>query len=129
MGPAMGFSYLGIQGLNIAGLMQQATSFAYTSSHSKPITSITFQPIVTYQLGNGWSAKSSDATLTFNLRHNTSTTIPLSAGLGKVWKLSDNYAVDTSVSGEWMIYRQFSSQTEQFTLNFTVSLLLPKLDL
>jgi hypothetical protein len=129
MGPATGFSYRGIQGLNIAGLMQQATSFVYTSSHSKPITSITFQPIVTYQLGNGWSAKSSDATWTFNLRHKTSTTIPLSAGLGKVWKLSDNYAVDTSISGEWMIYRQFSSQTEQFTLNFTVSLLLPKLDL
>jgi hypothetical protein len=80
-------------------------------------------------LETAWSAKSSDATWTFNLRHKTSTTIPLSAGLGKVWKLSDNYAVDTSISGEWMIYRQFSSQTEQFTLNFTVSLLLPKLDL
>ena len=129
MGPAAGFSYRGIPRLNIAGLLQQATSFAYTSSRSVPVTSLSFQPILTYQLGGGWAVKSSDATWTFNLRHNTSTTMPLSAGLGKVWKLSNDYAVDTAVSGEWMIYRQFSSQTEQFTLNFTLSLLMPDLDL
>jgi hypothetical protein len=129
MGPALGFSYRGIPGLNFAGLMQQATSFAYTSSHSIPVTSITFQPIITYQLGNGWAARSNDATWTFNLRHNTATTMPLSAGLGKTWDLVSHYAVDTSVSGQWMLYRQFSNGADQFTLNFTVSLLMPELHL
>ena len=129
MGPAMGFSYLGIPGLNLSGLMQQATSFAYTSSHSTPITSISFQPIISYQLGHGWSLKSSDATWSFNLRHNTATTIPLSAGIGKVWKFSDDYAVDTAVSGQWMVYRQFANRADQFTLTYTVTLLLPKLGL
>jgi hypothetical protein len=129
IGPAGAFSYRGIPGLNLAGLLQQATSFAYTSSKSAPVSSLTFQPILSYQLGDGWYLKSSDATWTFNLRHKTSTTMPLSAGFGKTWDLAKGYAIDTSVSGEWTVYRQFASQTEQFTLNFQVALLLPKLEL
>ena len=128
-GPAGAFSYRGIPDLNISGLLQQATSFAYTSSKAAPVSSLTFQPILSYQLGHGWYLKSSDATWTFNLHHKTSTTMPLSAGFGKTWDLSKGYAVDTSVSGEWTVYRQFTSQTEQFTLNFQVALLLPKLEL
>jgi hypothetical protein len=65
-------------GLKISALLQQATSFAYTSSKSTPVTSLTFQPIISCQLGHGWYLKSSDATWTFNLHHKTSTTIPLS---------------------------------------------------
>lgn len=127
-GPAAGFSYRGIPGLNVAGLLQQATSFAYTSSKSAPVSSLTFQPILTYQLGRGWYVKSSDATWTINWYRETSTTIPLSAGFGKTWELSKGYAIDTSVSGEWTCYRQFVNQTEQFTINFQVALLLPKVE-
>ncbi len=127
-GPAGGFSYRGIPGLNIAGLLQPATSFANPSSKATPASSLTFQPLLSYQLGHEWYLKSSDATWTINWRHKTSTTIPMSAGFGKVWKLSSDYAVDTSVSGEWTTYRQFSNQTEQFTLNFQVGLLLPGLE-
>lgn len=129
MGPAVAFAYQAIPGLKISALLQQATSFAYTSSKSTPVTSLTFQPILSYQLGHGWYLKSSDATWTFNLRHKTATTIPLSAGFGKVWKLAKGYSIDTSGSGEWMVYRQFADQTEQFTLNFQVTLLLPELEL
>jgi len=129
MGPAGAFSYRGVPGLNVSCLLQQATSFAYTSSHSVPVASFTFQPILSYQLGHDWYAKSSDATWTINQRHHTATTIPLSAGFGKVWKFSDGLSLDTSVSGEWMAYRQFSSQTEQFTLNFQVTLLFPTVEL
>ncbi len=129
VGPAAGFAYRAIKGLNISGLLQQATSFAYATSSAKPVTSLTFQPILSYQLGNAWYLKSSDATWTFNLRHNTSTTIPLSAGFGRVWSFSSGYAINTSVSGEWTTYRQFSNQTQQFTVNFQVGLLLPQLQL
>ena len=128
-GPAFGFAYRGIPGLNLSGLMQQATSFAYTSERSSPVTSLTFQPLLTYRLSNEWYLKSSDATWKFNLRHNTSTTIPLSAGIGRVWKLSESYGLDTSISGEWMVYREHANQTEQFSLNFQVGLLLPKTEL
>ncbi|MGO9452974.1 MAG: hypothetical protein ACLQDV_18345 [Candidatus Binataceae bacterium] len=129
MGPAAAFGYRGIPGLQIAGLFQQATSFGYTSSQSKPVTSIMFQPIITYKLGKGWYVKSSDATWTFNLRHNTSTRMPLSAGFGKVWKISEGFAIDTSASGEWMAYRQFAPQSDQFTLNFQLTVLFPTLRL
>ena len=41
MGPAAAFSFRQIPRLNIAGLFQQATSFAYTSSRSVPVNSLT----------------------------------------------------------------------------------------
>jgi hypothetical protein len=129
VGPAAAFRYRPIPGLQIAGLMQQATSFAYTSSGRTPITRLTFQPMLSYQLGRGWYVRSSDATWTFNLRHATSTTIPLSAGLGTVSKLSKDTAINASVAGEWMAYRQFAPQTEQFTLTFQMTLLFPSVEL
>jgi hypothetical protein len=129
MGPAGAFGYRGIPRLQIAGLFQQGTSFAYTSSHSVPVSSLQIQPMLSYQLGRGWYLKSSDATWTINYRHKTSTEIPLSAGFGKVWKFGEGYAIDTSFSGEWMAYRQFEPQTEQFTLRFQMNLLLPQLEL
>jgi hypothetical protein len=57
IGPAGAFSYRGIPGLNVSGLLQQATSFAYTSSHSVPVASFTFQPMLSYQLGRDWYVK------------------------------------------------------------------------
>ena len=129
MGPAWAFGYRGIPRLQIAGLFQQGTSFAYTWSHSVPVSSIQIQPILSYQLGRGWYLKSSDSTWKINYRHKTSTEIPLSAGFGKVWKFGEGYAIDLSVAGEWMVYRQFSTQTQQFTLRFGVNLLLPQAEL
>ncbi|MGA9723785.1 MAG: hypothetical protein WBQ86_15105 [Candidatus Binatus sp.] len=129
MGPAWAFSYRGIPRLQIAGLFKQGTSFAYTSSHSVPVSSLQIQPILSYQLGRGWYLKSSDATGKINYRHKTSTEMPLSVGFGRVWKFGEGYAIDMSMSGEWMVYRQFSTQTEQFALRFGVSLLLPQLSL
>jgi hypothetical protein len=128
-GPAVAFRYRPIPGLLISGLIQQATSFAYTSPDRTPVTRLTFQPMLSYQLGQGWYVRSSDATWTFNLRHGTSTTIPLSAGLGKAWKLSNGASINGSVAGEWMAYRQFAPRAEQFTLKFQVTLLFPTVEL
>lgn len=129
MGPAWAFGYRGIPRLQIAGLFQQGTSFAYTSSHSVPVSSLQIQPMLSYQLGRGWYLKSSDSTWTINYRHKTSTEIPLSAGFGKVWKFGEGYAIDTSFSGEWMVYRQFDPQAEQFGLRFQINFLLPQVEL
>jgi hypothetical protein len=129
MGPAWAFSYKRIPGLNIAGLFQQNTSFAYSSSHSVPQSSLQIQPMLSYQVGSGWYLKSSDSTWTINWRHKTSTQIPLSAGFGKVWKFDKGYSIDTSFSGEWMAYRQFAAQVQQFSLRFQVNVLMPQLQL
>lgn len=128
LGPAWAFSWK-FDRLKVAGLFQQATSFAYTSSHSVSVASMQIQPIVSYRLGRGWYLKSSDANWTINLRHKTSTEIPLSAGLGKVWNIGEGVSLNAAIAGEWMAYRQFATQSKQFTLKFQVSLLLPQLEI
>lgn len=128
LGPALGFAWQ-LDRLKFSWLFQQSTSFAYTSSHSVSVASIQIQPLLTYDLGRGWYLKSADANWRINFRHKSSTEIPLSAGIGKVWNVSEGYSINAALSGEWMAYRQFSSQTEQFTLNFQLSLLLPQLEL
>jgi len=128
-GPAAALVYRGIPNLLLGGLLQQGTSFAYTSPDRKPVTQLTFQPFFVYNFGNGWYLRSRDATWTFNLRYNTSTEIPISAGIGKVWKFDEDRALNASLAGEWMLYRQFASQVEQFTLKFQVTVILPRLKL
>ena len=128
LGPALGFSWQ-LGNLKFSWLFQQSASFAYTSSHSVSVASIQIQPLLTYDLGHGWYLKSADANWRINFRHKSSTEIPLSGGIGKVWNVGQGYSINTALSGEWMTYRQFSSQTEQFTLNFQLSLLLPRLEL
>jgi hypothetical protein len=126
LGPAWAFAYHGLPHLVISALFQQATSFAYTSSKRSPVSSLTFQPLLTYELPNDWYLASNEATWTWNFRHNTSTSIPFSAGFGKIFRLSDAAAIKAQFSGEWMLYRQFDPQEEQFTLKFELTLLLPK---
>jgi len=126
LGPAFAFGYHGLPHLVISGLLQQATSFAYTSSKRSPVSSLTFQPLITYQLPDQWYLSSNEATWTWNFRHNTSTSIPFSAGFGKIWRLADDAWINTSISGEWMLYRQFDPQEEQFSLKFQLTLLFPK---
>ena len=128
LGPAWAFAWQ-LHKLKFSWLFQQSTSFAYTSSHSVSVASIQIQPLLTYDLGRGWYLKSADANWRINFRPNSSTQIPVSAGIGKIWNIGEGYSINAAVSGEWMAYRQFSSQTEQFTLNFQLSLLLPRLEL
>jgi len=128
-GPAAAFRYRPIPRLLISGLIQQATSFAYTSPDRDPVTALTFQPILSYQLGAGWYVRSSDATWTFNLRHATSTTLPLSAGLGKVWNLSGGMrSTPRQPANGWYI-GSLPRGAEQFTLKFQMTLLFPSVEL
>ena len=80
LGPAWAFAYHRVPHLVISALLQQATSFAYTSSKRSPVSSLTFQPLLTYELRNHWYGASNEATWTWNFRHDTSTSIPFSAG-------------------------------------------------
>jgi hypothetical protein len=128
VGPASGFRYRPLAHLLISSLIQQATSFAYTSSKRAPVSSITIQPMLTYELLHDWYLSSNEATWTINFRHNTSTAIPLSAGVGKLFRLTDDLVLNMSLSGEWMIYRQFDPNEEQFTLKFQITLLLPRVE-
>lgn len=128
-GPAFAFRFRPVQRLQISALIQQATSFSYTTPRASPITVITFQPMISYRLGRGWYLRSSDATWRFNLRSGTSSRIPVSVGIGKVWKFAEGTAINSSIAGEWMVYRQYSPQAHQFTVKFQITFLLPQVQL
>jgi hypothetical protein len=128
VGPAVGAAYRGIPHLMIGFLFQNPISVAYTNSSATPQSQMEFQPRISYTLGHGWYVKSSDSTWTVNWRHNTSTTLPISFGIGRVWKFPGPQ-LDTWVSGEWTAYRQFAGITPMYRVRFGVTLLFPDLRL
>src|SRR6266851_1695818 len=104
-GPAAAAAYRGIPHLMAGFLFQNPISFSYT-------------------LGHGWYVKSADSTWTVNLRHGSSTTIPISLGFGRVWKF-EGPELNTWVSGEWTAYRQYTNITPMYTVRFGLTLLFP----
>src|SRR6266550_7092556 len=88
VGPAAAAVYRGIPHLTAGFIFQNPISFAYTNSSATPQSQMQFQPRISYTLGRGWYVKSSDSTWTVNWRHGSSTTIPMSLGVGRVWKVS-----------------------------------------
>ncbi len=127
-GPAAAIIFRGIPHLMLGFLYQNPISFAYTSPAAKARSAMLLQPAISYELGGGWYAKSSDSTFTINWRHHTSTTIPLSLGFGKVWKFA-GLELDAWTSGEWTAYHQFTGITPMYTVRFGVTLLFPQFTL
>jgi hypothetical protein len=123
-GPAAAAAYRGIPHLMVGFLFQNPISFAYTNSSATAQSQLQFQPLISYSLGHGWYVKSADSTWKVNLRHGTSTTIPISLGFGRVWKL-EGFEVNAWTSGEWTAYRQYSSITPEYTVRFGLTLLFP----
>jgi len=128
VGPAFGAVYRGIPHLMVGFLFQNPISFAYTNSSATPQSQMQFQPRISYTLGRGWYVKSSDSTWTVNWRHGTSTTIPISLGVGRVWKVS-GLQFNPWVTGEWTAYRQYSKITPMHTVRFGLTLLFPDFEL
>jgi hypothetical protein len=124
VGPALGAVYRGVPHLMVGFLFQNPISFAYTNSSAKPKSYLEFQPRISYTLGHGWYVKSSDSTWTVNWRHRSSTTIPLSLGVGRVLKIS-GLELNPWVTGEWTAYRQYTQITPMYTVRFGLTLLLP----
>jgi hypothetical protein len=127
-GPAAAAAYRGIPHLMVGFLFQNPISFAYTNSSATAQSQLQFQPLISYTLGHGWYVKSADSTWKVNLHHGTSTTIPISLGFGRVWKL-EGFEVNAWTSGEWTAYRQYSSITPEYTARFGLTLLFPNIRL
>jgi hypothetical protein len=123
-GPAAAVSYKGIPRLTLGFLFQNPISIGYTNKSATPQSYGEFQPKISYTLGDGWYVKSSDSTWTVNWRHGGSTTIPISLGFGKVWKLL-GLQLNPWVSGEWTSYRQYTKITPMYTVRFGFTVLFP----
>lgn len=124
VGPGLGTVFKGIPHLTMGFLFQNPISFAYTSSSATPQSQMQFQPRISYTIGHGWYVKSSDSTWTVDWRRHGSTTIPVSLGVGKVWKF-DGLDLNPWVAGEWTTYRQNTSITPMYSVRFGMTLLFP----
>lgn len=124
VGPAVGAVYRGIRHLTLGFLFQNPISFAYTNSSATPQSQMQFQPRISYTISHGWYVKSSDSTWTVDWRHGGSTTIPVSFGVGKVWKF-EGLELNPWVAGEWTTYRQNTKITPMYTVRFGMTLLFP----
>jgi hypothetical protein len=122
IGPSGAVSYRGVPHLTVGFLWQEPMSFAYTNSSAKPQSQFEFQPLISYTLGHGWYVKSADSTWTINWRHNTSTTIPVSLGVGKVYK-TEGPELNPWISFEWTAYHQYAGITPKYTIHFGFTLL------
>jgi hypothetical protein len=127
VGPAFGAIYKGIPGILLGGLIQNPISFAYNDPSAKSLNTLLVQPIVVAYLGKGFYVKTADATWTMNWRHNTPTTLPVSAGLGYILLREGTPPINLFVTGEWMAYRQFTQgvPVAQTTVRFGVTVAFP----
>lgn len=129
VGPAFATIYKNIPGFLFGCLIQNPISFAYTTDHHRPISTLLIQPIVAVHLWRGLYVKSADATWAINWREGTSKTIPLSVGLGYVIKQENLPPLNVFVTGEWMAYRQDAPIAPQTTVRFGMSIAFPELKL
>jgi hypothetical protein len=124
-GPGVAAVYKGIPGLLLGGLIQNPISFAYTSPDRSPTSTLLIQPILITHIGWGFYLKSADATWAINWRRHSSTTLPLSFGIGYVRVREGLPPINLFVTGEWMAYRQFAPFAPQTTIRFGMTIAFP----
>jgi hypothetical protein len=124
-GPGVGAVYKAIPGVLLGGLIQNPISFAYTSPDRKPTSTLLIQPILLTHIGWGFYVKSADATWAINWRRRSSTTLPLSFGIGYVRNREGFPPINLFVTGEWMAYRQFAPVAPQTTIRFGMTMAFP----
>jgi hypothetical protein len=125
-GPGFGAVYKGIPGAIIGGLIQNPISYAYTSENRKPVSTLLVQPILLTYIGKGFYLKSADSTWEMNWHHHTSTTLPVSFGIGNVIVREGLPPINLFVSGEWLAYRQFAPVAPQTTVRFGMTMAFPE---
>lgn len=126
VGPAFGMVYKGLPEWLFGCLVQDPVSFAYTSRGRRPVGLLTVQPIVLRHLWRGLYAKTGDATWAVDWRNGSSTTVPLSFGLGWVLVRPGQPPINLFVSGEWMAYRHDAPAAAQTTVNFGITVAFPE---
>lgn len=90
----------------LAGLSTYQTSFA-GSEDRKDVSLLTFQPIVNFNLKEGWYLRSS-ATWNFNLESGDSY-IPVGLGIGKVMPLQKGITMNAFIEPQYTVWNQGSA--------------------
>jgi hypothetical protein len=126
-GPALGVIYIGIPRLMLGFVAQNPISFAYTSPIRQPLDTLEIQPVLALHLWDKWYLRSAEANWIIGWRRHSSTTLPLSLGLGRTLVRPGLPPMNFFVTGQWTVYRQFAPVTPQATVNFGMTVAFPEL--
>jgi hypothetical protein len=126
-GPAFAVVYTGVPGLLAGLLFQEPISFAYSSPGRAPLNTIEIQPAIVLHVWRGWYLRSADATWLYGCHRHTSTTLPLSIGIGDVMVRPNLPPINFYVAGQWMAYRQYAPVTPQTSVVFGATVAFPGL--
>lgn len=114
IGPAIGGVWALSKKLNVGAFSQNV--FASDTAISQ------LQPVIAYQLGNGWSLSAGDLQFVYDFESGRWLSIPIGIQLGKVTRLGKQPI-------RWAINPQYNlkddSGLEEWTVAFTFSLLVP----
>ena len=125
-GPALGAIYTGIPGLLVGFIAQNPISFAYTSPGRPPQNTFQFQPVLALHLWGKWYLRSAEANWMTGWHHHSSTTMPLSLGIGRTFVRPGLPPMSFFVTGQWMAYRQYARIAPQTTINFGMTIAFPE---
>ena len=126
-GPAFAAVYTGVPGLLAGFLFQEPISFAYSSPGRAPLNTLEFQPVLLLHVWRGWYLRSADATWLYGCHRHSSTTLPLSIGIGDVVVICGLPPLNFYVGGQWMAYRQYAPVTSQTSAVFGATVAFPEL--
>ncbi|HVN27978.1 MAG TPA: hypothetical protein VMT64_05795, partial [Candidatus Binataceae bacterium] len=92
-----------------------------------PQNTFELQPVLALHLWDKWYLRSAEANWMIGWHRHSSTTIPLSLGVGRTVARPGLPLMSFFVTGQWMLYRQFASITPQTTVNFGFVVAFPQL--
>ena len=125
-GPTLGVVYGGVPGLLVGFIVQNPVSFAYSSSNRPAQNTLEVQPVMALHLWGEWYLRSAEATWMMGWHRHTSTTLPLSLGIGRTLVRAGLPPMSFFVTGQWMAYRQFAPFSAQTTINFGMTVAFPQ---
>ncbi|MCK2184135.1 hypothetical protein [Halomonas getboli] len=120
LGPAVGF--VASKPWGIWGLFNQNVFTVAGDDDYRDVNISIVQPIVNYNLGNGWSAGASDMSVTYDWERHDWVSLPLGVALNKLVRIRQ-HPVQFTASYEHNFYDEGVSASD--TINVTAKLLLP----
>ncbi|WP_211310929.1 hypothetical protein [Halomonas denitrificans] len=121
LGPAAGF--VANQPWGIWGLFNQNVFTVAGDDDYRDVNISILQPIVNYNLGNGWSAGASDMSITYDWEQEDWVSLPLGVAVNKLVTLG-GFPVQFTTSYEHNFHDEGISPSDTF--NVTAKLLLPR---
>jgi len=107
------------------GLKAKQIWSVFGSKGRSNVSQLTLEPFASYNIGQGWYLMTDmDMIANWNSNSNNRWTIPIGAGVGKLFNLND-YAVNSKLGAYYNVERP--DQAPEWSMNFSLQFMLPEL--